>query len=43
MGEAADYLVLVGHQLAGLQLWGKREGGAALRAEAFGTSRLPIS
>jgi hypothetical protein len=43
MGQAADYLVLVGYQLAGLQLWGELEGGAALRAEAFGTSRLPIS
>ena len=43
MRKAARNLVLVGHKIAGPQLWRERERVAALRAEAFSPSRLSIA
>ena len=42
VGEAAEHLVLAGHQLARLQLGSEREPGAAVRAEPFGRARPPV-
>jgi hypothetical protein len=42
-GEAAEHLVLPGHQLAGRQLRGKREPGAAVPAEPLGQARPAVS
>ena len=43
VGEAAGDLVLVGDQVAGLELGREGERGAALGAEALGAARLPVA
>jgi len=41
-GQAAEHLVLPGHQLAGRQLRGKGEPGAAVPAESLGQARPAV-